>query len=160
MSRSFKQRFIDEVTALLQSVSVTPKPGRMLVSRPLHDALIEIIAEVNRPRTDWHLVAALTGVKSYICGARPDDVTENHFWEVRSGDDGPSVYGVLDTLHFRAAMRSNVLPSGLSAFGRTGDGVGIQHGEVDTTASSSSPTLRLIAAERLQIEAAVVDDRR
>lgn len=160
MSRSSKQRFADGISDLLASVSVTPEPGRTLVSQPLHEATREIEAEVGRPRTNWHLVAALTGVKSYICGARPGNENEHHFWEVRSGDDGPSVYGVLDTLHFRAAMRGNVLPSGLSVFGRTAEGVEVRHGEVDTSASTGSPTLRLIAKERARIEAAVADDSR
>ena len=66
MARSPKQRFIDEVNALLDSVSVTSKPDRTLVSHALHDALIEILAEVNRSRTNWQLVAALTGAKSYV----------------------------------------------------------------------------------------------
>lgn len=153
MAKSSKQRFADEVSDLLQSVSVTPEAGRTLVSRPLHDAIREIEAEVGRPRTNWHLVAALTGVKSYICGARPDDVTENHFWEVRSGDDGRDVYRTLDSLHFRAASRVGVLPSGITVFGVTADGVGVQHGQVDTQTAPASPTLSLVAEERARIVA-------
>jgi len=153
MSRSFKQDFAEAVSDLLSVTSVTPEPGRILVSQPLDDAIREIEAELARPRTNWHLIAALTAVKSYVCGARPDDEAENHFWEVRSGNEGRDVYGTLDSLHFRAAMRVGVMPSGISVYAGTTEGIGVRHGEVDTSASPASPTLRLIAQERARIEA-------
>lgn len=153
MSRSFKRRFIDEVTALLCSVSVTPEPGQTLVSQPLHDAIGEIQDEVDKARTNWHLTAALTGVKSHIVSIEPGRTVGAPFWAEERAEDEPSVYAILDGLHFRAAMRANVMPSGLSAYVATTDGIRVQHGEVDTDASPTSPTLRLIAEERTRIEA-------
>ncbi|MEN6643993.1 MAG: hypothetical protein ABFE08_16270 [Armatimonadia bacterium] len=158
MSRSFKQRFRRDVSDLLASISVDPEPRRTLVSWPLFDALVEIEAEVNSPRTNWHLVAALTGAKSYIVTVPYGRSCDDPFWAEERADDEPSIYGILDGLHFRAAMRVGVLASGLSVFGGTADGVEIRHGEVDTQASPGSPTLRLIAAERARIEADPADD--
>lgn len=157
MSRSFKRMFAEAISDLLSSVCVTPQPGRTLVSQPLHDAIREIEAEVAKGRTNWSVVAALTGTKSYICGARPEDETEHHFWAEEREDD-VSVYMILDGLHFRAAMKANVMPSGLSAYCATPDGVQVRHGEVDTAASPTSPTLRLIAGERAKIEAGAAAD--
>lgn len=160
MSRSFKQRFRRDVSYLLASISVDPERGHILVSQPLHDAIREIEAEVNSPRTNWHLVAALTGAKSYIVTVPHGRSCDDPFWAEERADDEPSIYGILDGLHFRAAMRANVLPSGMSVFGGTAEGIDVRHGEVDTQAAPASPTLRLVAEERARIEAAVTDDRR
>ena len=159
MSKSLKQEIVTAVSDLLLSVSVTPEPGSTTVSRSLFDAIREIAAEVAKGRTDWHLVAALTGVKSYICGARPEDETKCHFWEVRTEDEGRDVYAILDAVHFRAASHVGVLPSGVTAFIGTCEGMAVHSGEIDTSASSTSPTLRLIAEERARIEAGSAEVR-
>jgi hypothetical protein len=153
MSRSFKRSFAEAISDLLSSVGVTPEPGRTLVSLPLYDAICEIRDEVAKARTNWHLVAALTGTKSYICTVDQGRTIADPFWAEERGDDGPSVYGTLDQLHFRVAMRANVMPSGMTVFVGTPDGIGKQSGEVDTSASPTSPTFRLIARERARIEA-------
>lgn len=152
MSRSFKRMFAEAISDLLSSVCVSPQPSRILISQPLHDAIREIEAEVTKAHTNWHLVAALTGTKSYICTLDQGRTVADPFWAEEREDD-VSVYMILDGLHFRAAMKADVLPSGISVFGRTADGIRVRHGEVDTNASPASPTLRLIAEERARIEA-------
>ena len=145
--RSFKQRFIDEVVGLLVRCA---SDGRShSVSQALYDALQEILEELDRPRTNWRLVAALTGVKSWInTGANHKG---NPFWSKLNGvSDGP--YLVMDDLHHKACQKVQRLPSGMTEYTATGV---VRHGEVDTSVSPTSPTLQLIAKLRADLEARV-----
>ena len=118
-------------------------------SRDLHVALTEIETELRRPRTNWHLVAALTGVKSYIAGKRGGPHgSVNHFWSKVHGQDGP--YRILDGLHHEASWRVQQMPSGMTESSGGPRGISKREGEVDT--SFDSPTLRLIAQEHAAIE--------
>ena len=142
--KSSKQHFLDAITTLQIRVASEGRYHR--ASRDLHAALSEIEAELLKPRTNWHLVAALTGVKSYISNRAKDrDGGVNHFWTKIHGQDGP--YSVLDTLHHDASWKVNQMPSGGTEYIGTPRGLQVRRGEVDTSASSSSPTLKLIAEE-------------
>lgn len=155
MSKSFKQQFTDEINDLLQSISVSPEPGRILVSQALYDAIREIEGEVTRTRTNWKLVTALTGVKSYISGVTGNETWDDPFWEQipATGTDESGVYGVLDDLHHKASMEIGRMPSGMTMYSATPTGIAVEHGEVQTDINPESPTLRLIAEECAKIEA-------
>lgn len=156
MSKSFKQQFTDEITDLLHSVSTAPEQsGCTLVSQPLYDAIREIEGEVTRARTNWSLVTALTGVKSYISGVTGKETWDDPFWEQIpvTETEEPSIYGILDDLHFRASTKAGRLSSGSVLYFATPTGIAVEHGEVQTDINPESPTLRLIAEERARIEA-------
>ena len=155
MSKSFKQQFIKDMIELVHSVSVSPEPGRILVSQPLYDAIREIEAEVTRDRTNWKLVTALTGVKSYISGVTGNETWDDPFWEQipATETEEPSIYGILDDLHFRASTKVGRLSSGSVLYFATPTGIAVEHGEVQTDINPDSPTLRLIAEECARIEA-------
>lgn len=144
--RMTQSDFAAEVAELRNMVADTPTPGRILISRELAEAIDEITAACAAPAPDWRLIAALTGVKSYIGGSPADCPDTLHFWEdLPDGYEGETPYGFLDALHFEAAQLAGVMPSGLSTFTATG----AQHGRVDTEANTDSPTLRRIAEETL-----------
>lgn len=144
---TFKQKFTEAIADLLASVSMTPAPSRTVVSQNLFDAIREIEVELTKDRTDWHLMAALTGVKSYLCTVQRGRTSRESFWSEERGEDEVSVYSILDGLHFRAASHVGVLPSGMTEFRGTCEGIAVHSGEIDTAASPTSPTLRLLAEE-------------
>jgi len=142
--KTFKHKVTDEVGWL--QVRCSSDGRHHVVSRALWDAMEEIMVELLRPRTNWKLVAALTGVKSWICsGAKASEA--GPFWSKLHGVDGP--YYVLDGLHHDVSRKVQQLPSGMSEY--TADGA--RHGGVDTSVSPTSPTLRLIAVERAALDA-------
>lgn len=149
--QTLKQTFIATMEMLQLKCASDGSQHRHHISQPLCDAMKEIVAELERPRTNWKLVAALTGVKSFIINrAKEPDGNVNHFWS-RISRDGP--YTVLDDLHHRACLHIGKLPSGMmTVFTGTPSGIVMESGEVDTLASSDSPTLRLIAEERAGIK--------
>ena len=153
MSRSFEQRIAASVADLLLSVAVSPEPGRTLVSQALYDAIREIEAEVTSNRTNWNLVAALTGVKSYIVTVEPSRTIGDPFWVEQRGEGEASVYAILDGLHHEVCHKLDRVPSGRTEFRDTPRGAVAVSGQVDASASPTSPTLRLIAEERARIEA-------
>ena len=139
--QTFKQDFLNSITSLQISISSSGRYHR--ASHDLHAALKEIEVELLRPRTNWRLIAALTGVKSYIAGKAKGVDGVNHFWSRINGPKGP--YSVLDGLHFEASFKVNQMPSGMTEFTANG----ARSGEVDT--SFNSPTLKLIAEEHAAI---------
>jgi hypothetical protein len=99
------------------------------------------------------LVAALTGVKSWISsGANGPDGVVNPFWSKPKGEDGP--YSVLDDLHHEVCWKVQRLPSGMTEYTSSGS----HHGEVDTSASPTSPTLRIMAQEAAELDARIAAD--
>jgi len=143
-TRMTQSDFAAEVAELQGLVADTPTPGRIIISSALMEAIAEIAAAVAAPVPDWRLIAALTGVKSYIGGPPAKCPNTRHFWDDTPEDyEGESPYGILDALHFEAAQIVGVLPSGLSTFTATG----AKHGRVDTGAGTGSPTLQRIAEE-------------
>jgi hypothetical protein len=139
--KTFKQKVTDEVGRL--QVRCSTDGVVHLVSSALWNAMEEIMDELLKPRTNWKLIAALTGVKSYISnGPKGPDGLVNHFWSKLVHVDDP--YSVLDDLHHRVCRKVRRLPSGMTEVTTMGS----RHGEVDTSVSSTSPTLSLIAQER------------
>ena len=137
---SFKQDFIRQIKMLMIRCATDGKYHR--VSKDLWAAFEEILAELSKPRTNWSLVAALCGVKSYITDrAKGRDGEVHHFWSKLHGMDGP--YRVLDRLAHQAAYRASTLPSGMVEY--IGTDTGIVKREADL--SGDSPTLNLMRQE-------------
>lgn len=140
---TFKQKFKQQVSGLALRCASDGATSRHLISQELHDALAEIEAELRKPRSNWRLIAALCGVKSFIAGkAKRLDGGKNHFWSKIKGENGP--YSVLDRLAHEAAYHSNVVPAGGIEY--TATPTGIRKRELDI--SGESPTLTLMRKER------------
>ena len=138
---SFKQNFRRQLSLLTMRCASDGRYHR--VSKDLWAAFQEIEAELSKPRTNWRLVAALCGVKSYISDRAKDrDGGVNHFWSRLHGQDGP--YRVLDHLAHEAAFHANTLPSGMVEY--IGTDRGIAKREADL--SGDTPTLNLMRQEQ------------
>lgn len=136
-----KQRVQQRLEHLRSLLTTDWKSDAARVTEAVVAALDEVLAEVSKPRSDWHLVAALLSCKSYICGALVDG---EPFCEDRDHNEavlgeGDSVYSILDGLQFRAAMLAHSLPAGMTVYSANGKQ------EEAYARDGDSPTMRNIA---------------
>ena len=131
---------------ILNRMVTNPEQGGCLVSPALKEAVQEAIAVALTG--DWGRLAALLRVKSYVCGVQglPPNEFEEPFWEdtSRFGDDQPTVYSLLDGLQFRAAMRAEVIPSGITVYGVLVGGTLTRDEAPPHPVEDASPTIRLM----------------
>ncbi|MEN6547898.1 MAG: hypothetical protein ABFE07_17820 [Armatimonadia bacterium] len=136
-----KQRMLDHLERLKLRLTTDWQGEGVRVTEAVVVAVDEVLAELQKPRTDWYLVATLLSFKSYVCGALfPNEpFCEDHEHNQTVLGEGVSVYSILDGLQFRAAMLADVMPAGMTAYTAGG-----KH-EERYPRDEGSPTLRNIA---------------
>lgn len=140
----------EEVRACVSDLHLLAEP--LQFSPHLCRAIDEIAAEADKPEPDWQLLAALTGVKSFISTGVDWISGTHHFTETLPSPDydGDSAYRLLDSLHHAICLRTAQIPRGMIVFARAEGGVTL--GTYQTTEAGGSPTLRLIAEEEAACE--------
>ena len=136
-----KQRMNERLTHLRSLLTTDWHGEGVRVTEAVVTAVDEVLVELRKPRTDWYLVATLLACKSYVCGAMfPDEpFCEDNPHNQGVLGEGVTVYSILDSLQFRAAMLANVMPAGMVAYTVEGKE------EERYPRDGDSPTLRNIA---------------
>ena len=134
--------FSAELRALRQRLTVDWSAPGLRVTPPVVVAVDEALAELERPKVRWSVVATLLRAKSHLCGQEMpgEPFAEDAVHNESTG--GASVYAVLDGLQFTAAMAADMLPAGMAVM--YSDGSAAEE-RLDATVTDS-PTVRLMAA--------------
>ncbi len=136
-----KQRFLDRLTHIRSLLTTDWEGDGVRATEAVVTAADEVLAELHKPKSDWYLIATLLSCKSYVCGAafpgEPFCEDSNHNQSVLG--EGVTVYSILDSLQFKAAMTANVMPAGMTMYSAEGKA------EERYPRSGDSPTLRSIA---------------
>lgn len=136
-----KQRFLSKLTHLRSLLTTNWESDGVRVTEAVVVAVDEVLHELRKSRSDWYLVATLLSCKSYLCGALlPDEpFCEDNPHNQGVLGEGVTVYSILDSLQFKAAMTANVMPAGMTMYSAE------RKAEERYPRSGDSPTLRSIA---------------